>query len=341
VAHLVGNAILPALKESFTVLGTELRIAAKVGIALFPSDGASAEAVVASAEAALKSAKQGVAGYLFFTPSMQERMAERLTLETKLRRAVDAREFELHYQPKVDLRSGRVVGLEALMRWRDAELGSVSPVQFIPLLEETCLIRDAGRWALQEAAAQYERWLAAGVHPPRIAVNVSAIQLAAPDLMQTLHDCPGACDSIDLEITEGVFVKDLAGSVAKLEGARALGLKVSIDDFGTGYSSLGYLSRLPIDALKIDRSFIINMATDPQETTIVNAIISLAHSMDLKVIAEGVETLDQARLLRLLRCDQIQGYLVSRALPADEVVRLLGTRFQFSTPREEPSSIAR
>jgi diguanylate cyclase (GGDEF)-like protein/PAS domain S-box-containing protein len=339
LALLAENAVLPALKESFRVDGTELRIAAKLGIAVFPSDGATGEALVASAEAALKNAKQSGAAYLFYAPSMQERVAERLTLETKLRRAVDARELELYYQPKVDLRSGYIVGLEALMRWRDAELGPVPPVQFIPLLEETGLIREMGRWALEEAAAQFARWVAAGLCPPRIAVNVSAIQLAAPDLLQMLRDCPGSSESIDLEITESVFVKDLAGSVSKLEGGRALGMKVSIDDFGTGYSSLGYLSRLPIDALKIDRSFIINMAADPQETTIVNAIISLAHSMDLKVIAEGVETADQARLLRLLKCDQIQGYLVSRPQPASTVAPLLGKCFTFSSPRE-PSPIS-
>jgi diguanylate cyclase (GGDEF)-like protein/PAS domain S-box-containing protein len=339
VVRLAETAVLPALKDSFRVDGTELRVAAKLGISLFPGDGDTAEALVASAEVALKTAKQGLASYLFYASSMQEQVAERLMLETKLRRAVDAREFELHYQPKVELRTGLIVGLEALMRWRDPELGPVSPVQFIPMLEETCLIREVGRWAIEEAEAQFSRWLEAGLRPPRIAVNVSAIQLAAQDLMETLNR-PGVGESIDLEITESVFVKDLAGSVSKLEGARALGLKVSIDDFGTGYSSLGYLSRLPIDALKIDRSFIVNMATDPQETTIVNAIISLAHSMDLKVIAEGVETADQARLLRLLKCDQIQGYLVSRAQPAAEVAKLLGNRFNFSTLREPSPGIA-
>jgi diguanylate cyclase (GGDEF)-like protein/PAS domain S-box-containing protein len=331
VAHLVGNAILPALKESFTVLGTELRIAAKVGIALFPADGASGDDVVAHAEAALENAKRGSVSYSFFAPSMHERVSERLTLEMRLRRAVDAQVFELHYQPKVDLVTGAVVGLEALLRWFDPELGSVSPVQFVPLLEETGLIHEVGRWALGRAGAQYGLWLAAGLAPPRIAVNVSAIQLAAADLQQTLEDCPDSSESIDIEITESVFVKDLAGSVSKLQAARRHGLRVAIDDFGTGYSSLGYLSRLPIDALKIDRSFIVNMATDPQETAIVTTIISLAHSMGLKVIAEGVETSEQARLLGLLRCDQIQGYLVSRPQPAQEIAKILGMHYDFKT----------
>jgi EAL domain-containing protein (putative c-di-GMP-specific phosphodiesterase class I) len=171
--------------------------------------------------------------------------------------------------------------------------------------------------------------LAAGLSPPRIAVNVSAIQLASPDLEQTLEDCPDSSDSIDIEITESVFVKDLAGSIAKLQAARRLGMRVAIDDFGTGYSSLGYLSRLPIDALKIDRSFIVSMATDPQESAIVTTIISLAHSMGLQVIAEGVETSEQARMLDQLHCDQIQGYLVSRPQPAQEIAKILGKRFDF------------
>jgi EAL domain-containing protein (putative c-di-GMP-specific phosphodiesterase class I) len=257
---------------------------------------------------------------------MQERVSERLTLETRLRQAVEAEAFELHYQPKVELRTGLVVGLEALLRWTDPVLGSVSPATFIPVLEETGLIHEVGRWALARAGSQSNSWLSRGLAPPRIAVNVSAIQLAAADLEQTLRECAGSGDNIDIEITESVFVKDLAGSIAKLAAARQLGMRVAIDDFGTGYSSLSYLSRLPIDALKIDRSFVINMATDPQQTTIVTTIISLAHAMDLKVIAEGVETKEQARLLRLLKCDQIQGYLVSRPLPATEIEKVLGKR---------------
>jgi diguanylate cyclase (GGDEF)-like protein len=334
VARLIENAVLPALKDVFRVDGTELRLAAKIGIALFPLDGATGEELVAKAEAALKNAKQGAAGHLFYAPSMHERVAERMNLETRLRRAVDAAEFVLFYQPKVELRTGKIVGLEALMRWRDPEFGLVSPGQFIPLLEETGLIRQMGHWAIQEASAQFTRWALEGHQPPRIAVNVSAIQLAGTDVERALRDCPTSSESIDLEITESVFVKDLAGSVSKLEAARRLGLKVSIDDFGTGYSSLGYLSRLPIDALKIDRSFIVGMATDPQETTIVTTIISLAHAMDLEVIAEGVETKEQAHLLRLLKCDQIQGYLVSRPQPPEEIEKMLGNRFNFADVRD-------
>jgi diguanylate cyclase (GGDEF)-like protein/PAS domain S-box-containing protein len=332
-AAFAAGSILPALKQPFTVDGTELKLTAKVGIALYPSDGENEEVLVANAEAATKNAKRRGQNYLFYAPTMHERVAERLTFETRLRQAVEAEAFELFYQPKVDLRTGIVVGLEALMRWRDPSAGMVMPAHFIPLLEETGLIHEVGKWAIARAARQAEQWRAAGLKPPRIAVNVSAVQLSAPDLVESLEEaldsCPSSKDSIDLEITESVFVSDLAGSVAKLEQARLRGLQVAIDDFGTGYSSLGYLSRLPIDALKIDRSFIMGVARDPQETAIVTTIISLAHAMDLKVIAEGVETSDQAQLLRLLKCDQMQGYLVSRPQPASEIEKLLSSRFDF------------
>jgi EAL domain-containing protein (putative c-di-GMP-specific phosphodiesterase class I) len=263
-------------------------------------------------------------------------VAEQLALETKLRRAVESDEFLLHYQPKVDLKSGSVVGLEALIRWNDPTSGLVPPGKFIPVLEETGLIRVVGSWVLERAAAQYHAWKLAGLSPPRIAVNVSALQLASRDfantLARTLERYPDASAGIDLEITESVFVDDLTGSIEKLAFARERGIAVAIDDFGTGYSSLGYLGRLPIDALKIDRSFVVRMADDPQSTTIVTTIISLAHSLDLKVVAEGVETPHQAQLLRLLKCDQAQGYLVSCPVPAEEVIELFEGRFNMSEP---------
>jgi diguanylate cyclase (GGDEF)-like protein len=329
MGRFVEQTLLPRLRESFAVMGAEVRLDPRVGIALFPGDGDTGDQLLAHAEAALDTAV-GVGCYAFYEPDMQERASERLTLETRLRRAVQAREFEVHYQPKVDLKTGLIVGLEALLRWPSPELGPVSPLTFIPLLEETGLIHQVGGWVLERAAMQHREWHRAGLQPPRIAVNVSAIQLAAPELDQLLRSCPGVSEGIDIEITESVFVKDLAGSVARLNAARKLGLGVAIDDFGTGYSSLSYLSRLPIDSLKIDRSFVIGMTTSPQETSIVMTIISLAHAMELKVIAEGVETYDQAHLLRLLKCDQIQGYLISKPCSASQVERLLGKRFSFA-----------
>jgi diguanylate cyclase (GGDEF)-like protein/PAS domain S-box-containing protein len=339
VAALIENEILLQFKDSFVVGDTELRISARVGIALFPSDGDSPETLLANAETALKKAKGSGQPYLFYAPTMNARVAEQLALETKLRRAVEGDEFLLHYQPKIDLRSGSIVGLEALIRWNDPTTGLVSPGRFIPVLEETGLIRTVGSWVMEDAARQYLAWKQAGLNPPRIAVNVSALQLAARDFSQdierTLRRYPDASAGIDLEITESVFVDDLAGSIEKLAMARNRGMAIAIDDFGTGYSSLSYLGRLPIDALKIDRSFVVRMADDPQNTSIVTTIISLAHSLDLKVVAEGVETVEQARLLRLLKCDQAQGYLIARPLPCDDVAKLFDSRFNTS---EAPKS---
>jgi EAL domain-containing protein (putative c-di-GMP-specific phosphodiesterase class I) len=221
------------------------------------------------------------------------------------------------------------VGLEALIRWRDPDVGLVPPGHFIPVLEDTGLILEVGRWVLGHAADQYTKWARAGLVAPRIAVNVSALQLAQANFVNSLENTidrfPLAVEGLDLEITESVFVDNLTGNTEKLRAARERGLRVAIDDFGTGYSSLGYLSRLPIDALKIDRSFVIRMMEDPHDTAIVTTIIALAHALDLKVTAEGVETMQQAQLLRLLKCDEMQGYLAAKPQAADDVARLLGT----------------
>jgi len=331
VALFVEHQVLDALRVPFTIRETEVRVSVRVGIALAPADGDSAEVLMANAEAASKKAKAEGQTYLFYAPTMNARVSEQLALETKLRRAVEREEFLLHYQPKVDLATGNLVGLEALIRWQDPDTGLVPPGRFIPVLEETGLILDVGRWVLERVALQHHEWERAGRSPPRIAVNVSVLQLAARDFVEDLervlrHYPAGA--GVDLEITESVFVGDLAGSTRKLEAARAAGLKVSIDDFGTGYSSLAYLGRLPIDALKIDRSFVIRMTEDPRTTSIVTTIISLAHALDLKVIAEGVETQEQARLLRLLKCDQGQGYFLSKPQPVEMIETLLGTCFE-------------
>ncbi|HEY4104097.1 MAG TPA: GGDEF domain-containing protein, partial [Polyangiaceae bacterium] len=325
---------LHALVQPVTVASTELRLAAKVGISLFPSDGNSVDALLANCEAALKKAKVSPHPYLFYTASMNGRVAERLTLETKLRRALEQCEFLLHYQPKVDFKTGRVVGLEALVRWSPPEGGLVSPGVFVPVLEETGLIVRVGEWILERAAAQFTDWSERGLAPPRIAVNVSPHQLGQQDFVRVVQRIaekyPLTVQGIDLEITESVLMEDFQVNTEKLRTARNLGLGVAIDDFGTGYSSLGYLRRLPIDALKIDRSFVIRMHEDPQEMSIVTTIISLAHSLDLKVIAEGVETLQQAQLLRLLKCDQAQGYFLAKPKAAAEIESLLSHVFDLS-----------
>jgi EAL domain-containing protein (putative c-di-GMP-specific phosphodiesterase class I) len=220
-----------------------------------------------------------------------------------------------------------MVGMEALIRWQSPELGLVPPIKFIRLLEETGLILEVGAWALKRAARDHRAWAEAGLRPPKVAVNVSPIQLRRRDFVRMLEEAIGGGVSptgIDLELTESLIMQDIQASIEKLAQVRRLGIGIAIDDFGTGYSSLAYLARLPVEMLKIDRSFIITMAEDPTTMTLVQTMIQLAHSLHLQVVAEGVETEEQANMLRLLRCDQMQGYLVSKPLPGEEMAALLG-----------------
>jgi EAL domain-containing protein (putative c-di-GMP-specific phosphodiesterase class I) len=310
----------------FAIAGTELRISVRIGTALFPSDGEDSDTLLRNAEAAVKKAKATGERYLFYTQEMSARIADKLSLENKLRQALEKDEFVLHYQPKVELEGRRIVGLEALLRWRSPERGLVPPIEFIPLLEETGLIIEVGSWALRRAALDHRDWLEAGLKPPKVAVNVSAIQLRQRDFVRIVHEALANSTvpaGIDLEITESLIMEDIQASIEKLAALRDLGIGIAIDDFGTGYSSLAYLARLPVEMLKIDRSFIITMATDPTTMTLVQTIIQLAHSLRLKVVAEGVETEEQANMLRLLRCDQMQGYLFSKPVPNEAVRALL------------------
>jgi EAL domain-containing protein (putative c-di-GMP-specific phosphodiesterase class I) len=257
---------------------------------------------------------------------MNERMAENLALENKLRRALEKDEFVLHYQPKVSLEDRSVVGLEALIRWQSPEFGLVPPLRFIPLLEETGLILEVGAWAMRQATADHRAWTEARLQPPRVAVNVSPIQLRQRDFVRSVERAimEGVAPvRIDLEITENLIMQDVEATIAKLVSIRQLGIKIAIDDFGTGYSSLSYLARLPVETLKIDRSFVIRMLEDANTMTLVQTIISLAHSLRLKVVAEGVDAEEQAKVLRLLRCDEMQGYLFSEPLPREGIVALL------------------
>src|SRR6267142_1097704 len=310
----------------FSVAGTELRISARMGIAVFPGDGADADTLFRNAEAALKKAKATAERYLFYTQEMTERIAEKLSLENKLRQAIEKEEFVLHYQPKVDLENRGIVGVEALIRWQSPELGLVPPMKFIPLLEETGLILQVGSWALRRAALDHRAWAERGLKPPRVAVNVSPIQLRQRDFVRDVEHAimEGVAPvGIDLEITESLIMQDIHATIEKLILLRKLGVQVAIDDFGTGYSSLSYLAKLPVETLKIDRSFVITMLEDPNTTTLVHTMITLAHSFQLKVVAEGVESDEQANMLRLLGCDQMQGYLFSKPLPVEALIALL------------------
>jgi diguanylate cyclase (GGDEF)-like protein/PAS domain S-box-containing protein len=326
VGRFIEQCVLECFGAPFTIGDASVRVRAKVGVAMYPNDGADAETLVRNAEAALDRAKSTGSPYLFFAEEMTERVAGKLALEQQLQHALENDEFVLHYQPKVDLESRRIVGVEALIRWMSPERGLVPPGHFIPLLEETGLILEVGAWALRRAVRDHRDWLSQGLLAPRVAVNVSQMQLRHRDFVEVVRETlqQGAKPSgIDLEITESMVMHDIEGNVAKLKAIRDLGVSIAIDDFGTGYSSLGYLAKLPVQALKIDRSFIVSMASDPDAMTLISTIISLAHSLRLHVIAEGVETEEQARMLRLLRCDQIQGYLIARPQPLEQLTALL------------------
>lgn len=309
------------LDHPFRLKDDVFRISAKLGVALFPDDGTEAETLFRNAEAALKKTKTSGERWLFYTQQMTETVAVKLTLENQLRQALDREEFVLHYQPKINLESGEVTGAEALIRWNDPNTGLVPPSRFIPILEETGLIYDVGRWALRQAAKDYLRWHAAGLPAVRIAVNVSPLQLRHGDFVADIQQVIGtdgkAAVGLELEITESVIMEDIKNSISLLKTLRGMGVQVAIDDFGTGFSSLSYLAKLPADNLKIDRSFIVEMNNGPEALELVSTIINLAHSLKLNVVAEGVETEEQSDLLRQLKCDEMQGYYFSPPVPAD------------------------
>ena len=321
LTKLVENLMASFLEHPFRLNDAVFRIAAKVGIAVFPDDGTDADTLFRNAEAALKKAKASGERYLFHTQNMTAAVASKLTLENQLRQALDNEEFVLHYQPKVNLVSGRITSAEALIRWNDPRTGLVPPDRFIPILEETGLIYEVGRWALRKAIQDYLRWRAAGLAAVRIAVNVSPLQLRnrgfIAEIEQNISIDPHAAAGLELEITESLIMADVKHSITSLQAIRAMGISIAIDDFGTGFSSLSYLAKLPVDTLKIDRSFVLDMTTGPEGLALVSTIINLAHSLNLKVVAEGVETDEQSRLLRLLNCDEIQGFLFSKPVPGE------------------------
>jgi diguanylate cyclase (GGDEF)-like protein/PAS domain S-box-containing protein len=322
--------------QPFLLGQEELRVSAVAGIAVFPGDGESAETLFANAEAALRRAKERNTRFLFYSPDMNARVADSLRLENRLRRALENGEMSLWYQPKVSATTGRITGLEALMRWHNPETGMVPPGKFIPLMEQTGLILDAGQWALSQVARDCEQWASAGRTPPRVAVNVSSIQLRQNEFVSTIVEAARnvreAGSTLDIEITESVIMENVEAIVPKIQTIRGLGVKISIDDFGTGYSSLSYIARLPIHALKIDRSFVVGMTHSEDSLAIVRSVISLAHALRLQVIAEGVESEAQSGLLRELACDEMQGYLFGRPLDPARTATLLDRQGDSTLP---------
>lgn len=308
--------------------GVDLHVSSSIGIAAYPTDGRSADRLLAHADAAMYCAKhRGRNNYQRFAPEMDALTVERANLESELHQALRLQQLELHYQPKVDTASGDVRSAEALIRWRHPQRGLIPPAQFIPLAEECGLIHDIGAWVVREACRQCAAWQRAGVPPLRVAVNVAASQFRRGDLLDVIQSAlqESQLDPqyLEIELTESVVMTDPEGTAAILEQLSRMGVLVSVDDFGTGYSSMNYLRRFPIDKLKIDRGFLKDLITSSDDASIVRAIISLAHSLRLKVVAEGVETPEQLRFLRTLGCDQYQGYHFSPPLPASEFARLV------------------
>ncbi|MET0536245.1 MAG: EAL domain-containing protein [Steroidobacter sp.] len=320
-AEIVAHKVLEAIREPFTIDGLDIHISVTMGIAMFPMDGDSFDLLLRRAETALRCAKEANrGGFRFYALEMSTAADERLALENDLRRALELGQLELHYQPKVDIGTNRIRSAEALIRWRHPTRGLVPPNSFIPIAEETGLIVPIGEWVLREACRQVRRWLDSGMSPVRMAVNLSAKQFRHADLAAVVRSAltearlqPGY---LELELTESAIMDDAQKSASTLQILSTMGVHISIDDFGTGYSSLSYLRRFPLDKLKIDRSFVRDLLSNPDDASIVKAIISLAHNLRLRVVAEGVESAEQLGFLRELGCDQYQGFFCSPAVPA-------------------------
>lgn len=320
----LASKINSLFEKPFVVMGHRLDIRISIGISLYPSDGIDAETLVKNADLAMYQAKEhGRGQFAFYEPRFGEQVQERLFLENELRNALRCNELTLHYQPQFDLKTGRIVGSEALLRWRHPVRGMISPAKFIPVAEDTGLIVEIGEWVLKTACRQAAEWLAEGLGPHRIAVNISGVQIERSDVVsivgQTLRETGLSPSSLELEVTETYVMRKAAQSIRVLENLRTIGVGLAIDDFGTGHSSLAYLQRLPVDKLKIDRSFVTDLANGDSHSAIARAVIALGHSLQLQVLAEGVETPEQAAFLREQGCDEVQGFLFGRPMEPEAV----------------------
>ncbi len=326
-AITVANNVQAQIAHPLTIDGYEFGITCSIGISLYPKDGDNVETLLKNADAAMYRAKeQSRNAFQFYTSEMNDRVVERMLLERHLRHALERDEFEVHYQPQVNLTTGKVCGVEALLRWRSQELGMVSPGRFIPLAEETGLIVPIGEWVLRTCCRQNKLWQDAGLPHLPISVNLSARQLQKRELCRiiedTLQETGLAPHYLELELVESMVTRDVEGAAAIMKELKGLGVQLAMDDFGTGYSSLSYLKRFPFDRLKIDLSFVRDIIVDPESAAIARAIIAMAHNLNLRAIAEGVETREQLEYLRQHDCDEIQGFYVSRPLTADDLEAL-------------------
>lgn len=320
-ASAKAGKILKALAEAHSTEHHELHVTGSIGISVYPDDGLDAETLIKNADTAMYQAKaNGRQSYQFFKPAMNVRAVERQSIEENLRRALKQGEFELHYQPKINLKTRAIIGAEALIRWTHPSRGSVPPAEFIPVAEDSGLIVPIGAWVLREACRQSRAWTDAGLPAMAMAVNVSSMEFANQDFLEgvfsTLSETGMPHNRLELELTESVLMKRAESAVAVLQALRNKGIRVAVDDFGTGYSSLSYLRKFPVDALKIDQSFTRQISSDGDDSVIVKAVIGMAHSLKLKVIAEGVETLEELQFLCAHHCDEAQGYHFSQPLPA-------------------------
>ena len=315
--------LMARLSEPFQIADRELTTSVSIGVAIYPEDGADYGTLLKKADMAMYRAKEsGRNAYRFFNEDMNDEAVAQVTLLSGLRRALDTGQFVLHYQPQIEIASGRLLGAEALIRWHHPDLGLVYPGRFIPVAEETGLIVEIGDWVLREACREAARWEAAGMDGLVVAVNLSALQFKRGDVEKSVAqmlDATGLDPSLlELELTESILIQDTENVLAAVKRLKLMGIKLSIDDFGTGYSSLSYLKRFDADKLKIDQSFVRDLAVDAEDAAIVRAIIQMAHSLGLRTIAEGVETKEAQDLLRLYRCDEAQGYFHARPMPAEQ-----------------------
>ena len=327
-AALSATKLIAAIIRPYSIDQHNLHVSGSIGISIYPTDGVEAEALIQNADNAMYHAKDnGSNNYLFFNEEMNVQAVEHQSLETSLRRALERHEFELHFQPKIDLKSGEITGVEALIRWRHPERGLIPPGEFIPIAESCGLIVQIGRWVLLEACMQARAWRDLGLRAVPVAVNVSAVEFLAKDFLSGVRAVLIATGieprNLELELTESVFIIDAESTIDTLHALKAIGVQLAVDDFGTGYSSFSYLRRFPLDALKIDRSFVHDITSNPDDAKIVSAMIGIGKSLRQRVIAEGVETLEQLDFLQSQGCGEGQGYYFSRPVVAEEFTELL------------------